>query len=52
MKCPECKLELIVVKFRYDKYTGKTIPDGIERDFCIECGYQKIKIEGYNKIKI
>ena len=51
-KCPDCKLKLIVVKFRYDKYTGQCIPDGVERFFCLECGYQRMKIEGYHKIKI
>ncbi len=41
MMCPKCDLELIIVRFRY--YYGKCIPDGVERFFCLKCGYQKIK---------
>jgi len=45
MKCPYCGLELIVVKFRYNRYTGKTFPDGVERNFCLNCGYQRMVVK-------
>ena len=39
-KCPDCKTEMIKVRFAFDKETGKTTPNVKPRFMCETCGRQ------------